>query len=111
MFCAKERLSRAAFTTVFKSGVRYQTPALTLIYSPSPTRQVSVVVGKKVYKNAIDRNRLRRRLYDAIRRYFIAHAVVQGTFILITKPPAVAFTRLETGSAVADLLARTAKTR
>ena len=93
MFSAKQRLSRPAFTQYFKTGKRFQTPALTLIYTPSAPFGVSTVVGKKVSKLAVGRNRLRRRLYAGMRWTFDASGVTTGAYIIIAKPTAATYTR------------------
>jgi ribonuclease P protein component len=44
---------------------------MTLKHSLHPKRQdprVAVVVSKKVYKRAVGRNRIRRRVYEAVRQ-------------------------------------------
>ena len=105
MFSAKERLSRPAFTEYFKSGRRFQSPALTLVYSPSPKLGVSAVVGKKVSKLAVGRNRIRRRLYAGMRHSFTNDTVISGVYIVIAKPAAVTYTRAALALEIAALLA------
>ena len=65
MFKKTERLNRTAFSAYFKIGQRYHTDYFTLVHSPAPVKAVAVVVGKKVFKGAVDRNMLRRRVYAA----------------------------------------------
>jgi ribonuclease P protein component len=105
MFSAKERLSRATFTEYFKSGRRFQTPALTLVYSSTVVFGVSTVVGKKVSKLAVGRNRVRRRLYAGMRRSFTERGVVSGVYIVIAKPLAATYTRAALAAELATLLA------
>ena len=105
MFTAKQRLSRTAFTEYFKVGRRFQTPALTLVYSPATTLGVSAVVGKKVSKLAVGRNRIRRRLYAGMRRSFEATAVKNGVYIVIAKPTAATYTREALATELTTLLA------
>ncbi|OGG88909.1 ribonuclease P protein component [Candidatus Kaiserbacteria bacterium RIFOXYD1_FULL_42_15] len=111
MFKKSQRLSRPQFTTFFKQGVRFQAPELTLIYNANTPLSVSVVVGKKVFKNAVDRNRLRRRIYAGCKRYFDANKVVLGSYIIITKPLAIRLTRLATITATEQILARIGNSR
>ena len=111
MFNAKQRLSRPDFTQYFKVGRRFQTPALTLVYSPSAPFGVSVVVGKKVSKLAVGRNRVRRRLYASMRRSFDTAAVTTGVYIVIAKPAAAAYTREALATELATLLALPVKSR
>ena len=111
MFSAKERLSRLAFTEYFKSGRRFQTPALTLVYSPAPKLGVSAVVGKKVSKLAVGRNRIRRRLYAEMRRSFTEMGVISGVYIVIAKPVAMTYTRAALLTELTALLALPRKSR
>lgn len=87
MLKKKERLTRAEFDRFFSVGKRIHTPLLQIIYSPSDTFHGSVVVGKKVYKSAVDRNRLRRQLYAFLRQFYKKNEVLPPhTVIVITKP-------------------------
>ena len=104
------RLTTAEFSTHFKSGRRYHTPSLQLIYSPTDTFHGAVVVGKKVYKKAVDRNRLRRQVYSRL------YTLVQknnhtGVYIIIAKPSAVTLTTKTLSEEVAKLIGQVAKTR
>jgi ribonuclease P protein component len=79
-----ERLSRNEFTHYFKVGKRTNTEYLTIVHSPTPYFKASVVVGKKVYKEAVDRNRLKRQVYAKIRDI---KAGSTGVFLVLIKPP------------------------
>ncbi len=85
MLKKKDRLTKKEFDRSFSVGKRYHSPTLQLIYMQSNTFHGSAVVGKKVYKKAVDRNRLRRRLYGVLYRYQKEHPL-NGTFIIIAKP-------------------------
>jgi len=85
MFKKKERLTKKEFDRSFSVGKRYHSPTLQLIYEPTDTFHGAAVVGKKVYKNAVDRNRLRRRMYAVLYRYQKEHKL-SGTFIVVAKP-------------------------
>ena len=111
MFSAAIRLSRRAFTTYFKIGRRFQTPALTLVYSPTDTLAVAAVVGKKVSKQAVGRNRIRRRIYAGMRRSFTVHTITTGTYILIAKPAAATYSRAALAAELVTLLALPLKSR
>ena len=87
MLKKKERLTKKEFDRSFSSGRRYHSPVLTLIHEPGDNFHGAVVVGKKVYKKAVDRNRLRRRLYNVLYRLSRANELT-GTHILLTKPTA-----------------------
>jgi len=84
MLKKKERLTKKEFDRSFAVGKRYHSPCIQLIYEETPDFHGAAVVGKKVFKNAVDRNRLRRRLYGVLYRYHKTNPL-QGTFILIAK--------------------------
>ena len=63
-------------------------PAFTLVYSPDENFHGAVVVGKKIYKKAVDRNRLRRGLYNALYKE-IKEAGITGVFIILAKAGAI----------------------
>ncbi len=105
------RIPRGQFDVVFKTGKRLHSPHLQLIYVPGETA-FSVVVSKKIAKQAVVRNRLRRRLYGVVERFFKATnspALHQGIFIL--KPGAAKATRTSLATEAADLLAQINKSR
>lgn len=55
---------------VYKNGSAERTRLVTLKYIKNPHRKysrVAVVISKKVLKGAVGRNRVRRRLYEAVR--------------------------------------------
>ncbi len=86
MLKKKERLTREAFNRFFSIGKRVHSPALQVIFSPYTTLHVSVVVSKKVAKQAVKRNKIRRRMYDIVRNYS-REAEIQGVFIFLVKQP------------------------
>lgn len=56
---------------VYAHGQAVRSRLMTVKYSRHPKRRsprVAVVVSKKVYKGAVGRNRIRRRLYEIIRQ-------------------------------------------
>ena len=64
--------SRGGVRYVYRAGKTIRRPDLSLVYcdnSRGHTR-FAVVVSKKVLKSAVGRNRIRRRLYEAIRLNF-----------------------------------------
>lgn len=105
MFKKNERLNRTAFTQYFKTGRRFQSPHLTLVYSSGLPLQVSAVVGKKVSKLAVGRNRIRRRLYAATRRFIDVEGSGTGIHIIIAKPTAMRLTRQDLAAEVTTILA------
>lgn len=85
MLPKRERLTTERFDQVFKTGKRYHSPYFQIITTPSPTFHGAVVVGKKVYKKAVDRNRLRRQLYGVLYRHQQTQTK-RGIYIIIAKP-------------------------
>jgi ribonuclease P protein component len=85
-----ERLSRTEFTHYFKVGKRSNTEYLTIVHSPATCFKASVVVGKKVYKEAVDRNRLKRQVYAKLRDL---KAQSTGVFLVLVKPPLAKLTK------------------
>lgn len=64
--------SRGGVRFVYQKGKTIRKPKLSLIFMPN-TRgftRVAVVVSKKVMKSAVGRNRIRRRVYEALRKNF-----------------------------------------
>lgn len=61
--------SRGGVRYVYQKGKTIRTPILSLIYTPNSRgfQRFGVVVSKKVLKSAVGRNRIRRRVYEAIR--------------------------------------------
>lgn len=55
---------------VYSHGQAVRSRLVTLKYSRHPKRKnprIAIVVSKKVYKGAVGRNRIRRRIYEIIR--------------------------------------------
>ena len=61
--------SRGGVRYVYSKGKTIRTPRLSLVYMPNERgyTRFAVVVSKKVSRLAVDRNRIRRRVYEAIR--------------------------------------------
>ena len=111
MFKKSQRLSRTSFIEYFKIGRRFQDDNFTLVYSPAPLLAVAVVVGKKVHKQAVDRNTLRRRVYAAVRQSLEVNQITTGIYIVISKPAAKNINRVQIIPAITTLLALTNKSR
>ena len=61
--------SRGGVKYTYKKGKTIRTPKLSLVYTKNERnrQRFGVVVSKKVLKTAVGRNRIRRRVYEAIR--------------------------------------------
>jgi ribonuclease P protein component len=98
-----QRLTKEEFDRCFAAGKRIHSPIAQLIYTPSERFHGAAVVGKKVYKRAVDRNTLRRRLYAILYARY-KDSLHPMTIILIAKPPLAQLTRKEAQGAVVGLL-------
>lgn len=87
MLKKQQRLTTEAFDRYFATGRRYHGQSVQLIFTPASSFHGAVVVGKKVYKRAVDRNQLRRRLYGLLYRYK-QDSFTTGIFIVLVKPGA-----------------------
>ncbi len=61
--------SRGGVRYVYQKGKTLRSPKISLVYTEN-TRgftRVAVVISKKIEKSAVNRNRVRRRVYEAIR--------------------------------------------
>lgn len=61
--------SRGGVRYVYQKGKTIRTPSLSLVFAPNSRgyQRFAVVVSKKILKSAVGRNRIRRRVYEAIR--------------------------------------------
>ena len=61
--------SRGGVRYTYQHGKTLRTPKISLVYNKNERgfQRFAVVVSKKVLKSAVGRNRIRRRVYEAIR--------------------------------------------
>lgn len=104
MLKKQQRLTRKEFDQYFKSGKRFHHTLLQLVYSPSDQFHGAVVVGKKVAKSAVARNRKRRQIYNCLYKIHKAEKL-SGVYILLTKPEASKASYGEFAVAIAQLVA------
>ena len=70
MLSSKYRFhSRGGVRYTYQKGKTIRSPKLSLIHNKNSRNQqrFAVVVSKKILKSAVGRNRIRRRIYEAIR--------------------------------------------
>ena len=103
MLKKRERLTKAAFDRSFSLGKRIHTPYVQVIYHHSPAFHGAAVVGKKVYKAAVRRNRLRRQIYGVLYRYHKQHPF-PGTVIVVAKPAIRTLSQRQVAPAVVEAL-------
>ena len=73
MLSSKYRFhSRGGVKYTYKNGKTLRSPDLSLVFAENSRKKTrfAVVVSKKVLKSAVGRNRIRRRVYEAIRLNF-----------------------------------------
>lgn len=105
MLKKKERLTRAEFDRFFSVGKRLHGTYIQLIFAPSETFHCSVVVGKKVFKKAVERNTLRRQIYATVAS-FKSTTALDYAFIVVVKPQAKAVQNAIVRNELLSLLSR-----
>ena len=104
MLSKNQKLPRELFEPVSKTGRRLATSLFSFQYSPSSADcRFSAVVSKKVSKTAVGRNRIRRRVYDTLRK-LIPQMKNPSYAIFHAKPPVMNATLAETEREIAELL-------
>ncbi len=91
MLAKKYRLSSAEIKKVFSSGQRQYFPRISFfIFFPSEKKQVipqiAIIVRRRDISSAVLRNRLKRRIAEVIRKYFITR-LMPVKIIIIPKQP------------------------
>lgn len=74
---------------VYSHGQAVRSQALTIKWVTNDRRhapRVSVVVSKKVYKGAVGRNKIRRRLYEYVRTHLDRFNGVYDIALIVTSP-------------------------
>ena len=94
VFPALPPLPRPLFDRLFRAGRRLDSPRVQLIVAPAadPPGRIGYVIGAKQMPRAVDRNRLRRVLRDAI---CTRRAVLAGLDIVIRLRRACARSEIE----------------
>lgn len=100
--------SRGGVRYVYQKGKTIRTPILSLIYAENTRgfQRFAVVVSKKVLKSAVGRNRIRRRVYEAIRLELPEFTAKQDCLFVIFNQSVATMPFLELRRTVHDLLER-----
>lgn len=106
MFKKNERLSKSEFSHFFAVGIRKHSKHITIITAPFPTLKVSAVVGKKVFKSAVKRNMIKRRVYATLRKDIGNHT---GVYIIVIKPSFSSLSRKLAAAEVSQMIAQVVK--
>ena len=91
---------------VFKNGHRARDKYIGLRVTDNPRRKytrVSVIVSKKIYKSAVKRNRIRRRIYEIVRHELPQYHGVYDIAITVLSPEILATTPVELYASVKQL--------
>lgn len=84
MLPSKDRLSFREVEEVFRNGHRKTSPLFSFIsIVPAHRTAFAVSVSKKVAPNAVDRNKIRRRIYSALRT--VKDRVVKAQIVFLPK--------------------------
>lgn len=77
MLNKREKLSASEVRAILKKGRAVRTAHVLAKYKTAGSRKAAVVISKKIARSAVERNRLRRALYRALRQKLPAriHAV------------------------------------
>lgn len=102
------RLNHAEFAKYFSVGKRIHNTYTTAIYSPASDPLFAVVVAKKLYKKAHERNLIKRRFYEVIRE-IIKDRKVTGVYIFLVKPAIKNLTKKEFKNLITSEIGRTLK--
>jgi len=96
MLRSRDRLRSKEVEEVFKKGHRIVAPFFSFIFLTSIDRMAfAVTVTKKVAKNAVDRNKIRRRVYEALSKIKNYQAIVHAVFLPKKEARNISFDVLE----------------
>ena len=100
--------SRGGVRYVYQKGKTIRTPILSLVYTPNTRgyQRFGVVVSKKVLKSAVGRNRIRRRVYEAIRLELPEFTTPQDCLFVIFNKSISTMPFLELRRTIHELLER-----
>jgi len=85
MLARKHRLGKHEINKVFRKGKRIRSQSLMLITQKSDNVKVGVVIGKKCFPRAVDRNKAKRRIRSIVRELF--NKIPKDTKIIIYTLP------------------------
>src|ERR1017187_9526958 len=85
MLSKANRLSVKEFDLVVKTGRELYSPLFTLKYIGANNFKFSPTAPKKTFKTAVSRNRVRRRIYAAVREVLSSKKIKPNHIVLIVK--------------------------
>lgn len=100
--------SRGGVRYVYQKGKTIRTPILSLVYAANTRghQRFGVVVSKKVLKSAVGRNRIRRRVYEAIRLELPEFTTTQDNLFVVFNKSVATMPFLELRRTIHELLER-----
>ncbi len=104
MLNKKQRLSTNQVAWLIKKGHRFNNESLAIKFHLNKIQEnrYSVVVSKKVYPLAVDRNYLRRRLYELIRNSNFKN--ISTDFIIIIKDHFIQLSPIKQNQVLTEVL-------
>lgn len=77
--------SRGGVRFTYQKGKTIRTPKMSLVYNTNSRnhQRFAVVISKKVIKSAVGRNRVRRRVYEAIRSLLPEYTIKNDCIFVI----------------------------
>lgn len=101
--------SRGGVNYVYQKGKTTRTQSLALIFAPNQRgfQRFAVVVSKKVLKSAVGRNRIRRRLYEAIRHELPSFSIPMDCIFVVYSPAVAKIPFRDLRRAISELLNNT----
>lgn len=94
---------------VYKNGQAVRTHFATLKSTTNPNRskpRIAVVVGKKILKSSVGRNRIRRRIYEYIRRQTPRLSQNFDIVVIVSSSEFATMSSTELASQIEDLFVR-----
>lgn len=100
--------SRGGVRATYQHGKTIRTPQISLVFAANERgfQRFAVVVSKKVLKSAVGRNRIRRRVYEAIRLEIADFDTKQDSIFVVYNKNIADMPFLELRRLIHDLLAR-----
>lgn len=98
--------SRGGVRATYQHGKTIRTPLISLVYAKNERgfQRFAVVVSKKVLKSAVGRNRIRRRVYEALRLETKDFKLAQDSIFIVYNKNIATMPFLELRRLVHDLL-------
>ena len=83
MFKKTKRLTTREFQEVFQKGKRVSSPLFLLSYTDLEKTKVAVSIPKKIYSRAVDRNYIKRLIFNCLKEQVILPSL--GIVIVVKK--------------------------